>query len=1014
VNADELRVVWTDELARKVHPRRGEPSNLPASPRRKRASASEVDAQRFLSPTAATKPPAPRAFTSTAPSPKFFGALRRLLANADDDVYRAAREQAGIARASATMAGRVGIAFAFPEERAWSEDAARECLASAPWLGAPLLASLDDLDACAALLEHTAAQPELESYLLSLAHALGPPACELLAGSLPALRRNNATLACARALSVFRGRRTAEIFATLLDDRHVRAMAARWLSSEPELALQVLPRVATSRKRAAYLAQAMLESLRRRAATGAATAPPPVAPDAPTDLTADAHDEAPLEALPPAVAHPPWRAKQREPARPAILLDPPDLPETIVWDAGGREEHARVAQSMIEARQRTGRARTTHDAAIAARIAADAEQGRAYPGDVLLIADDTTALAAWNQTPAEGWGVSPDPWQLWALLSRFGTAAIPGCVTAGARHPEIVRSLGGVASARLAPVAAAALSRRSARSDARRWLARHAELAAAGLLPPALGAGDARRDAALALRWLAFQGHQLTVREAARARGPEALAATEALLAFDPELDVPARAPKLPAFWDPASLPRPRLRDGRTLPIKAMQHLGELLASSPASPPSPLLMQVREALDPSSVDELAQALCAAWIAAGAPASGEWALAAVAHLGGDGSARWIAGRIPGWVEERSRARVITALEVLAAIGTDVALLSLGRLARSARMQWLKDQAATTLAEVASRRGLSPDEMDDRTVPDLGLDARGSRLLDFGTRTFRVTLDEHLRPVLSDEAGRRLRALPRPTRTDDAARAAEATRSHRALRDDADRIATLLLARFERAMCDRRRWTPPDFTTFLVSHPFVGRLVQRLVWAAYTEGELTATFRVTEEADFADPDDRTWSLSETMRVGVAHPLELGDELLQRWAGVLSDYRIVQPFAQLARATFTATPAERQSDRLLRLEGGRVWGGRLFALRNRGWRAEGDGLTLSSFRREVLPARADGRTYQVRATFHPGLDPSDRELGEHSLVTVVVVAAEGAAVWSDVDPVAFSEVVAELSPR
>jgi hypothetical protein len=769
----------------------------------------------------------------------------------------------------------------------------------------------------------------------------------------------------------------------------------------------------------------MLESLRRRAATDAQTAPSTVAPDAPDapgGRPADIRGEASLEALPSAIAHPPWRTKQREPPRPAIQLDPPDLPETILWDAGGREEHARVAQSMIEARQRTGRARTTHDAAIAARIAADAEQGRAYPGDVLLIADDATALAAWNQTPAEGWGVAPDPWQLWALLSRFGTAAIPGCVTAGARHPETVRSLGGVASARLAPVAAAALSRRSARSDARRWLLRHAQLAAAGLLPPALGAsdtedqrkGERRREAALALRWLAFQGHHLTVREAARARGAEALAATEALLAFDPLLDVPARAPKLPAFWDSASLPRPRLRDGRALPINAMQHLGELLASSPASPPSPLLTQVREALDPASLDDLAQALCAAWIAAGAPASGEWALAAVAHLGGDGSARWIAGRIPGWVEERSRARVMTALEVLASIGTDVALLSLGRLARSARMQWLKDQASATLAEVASRRGLSPDQMDDRTVPDLGLDARGSRLLDFGARAFRVTLDEHLRPVLSDEAGRRLRALPRPTRADDAARAAEATRSYRALREDADRIATLLLARFERAMCDRRRWSPPDFRTFLVAHPFVGRLVQRLVWAAYAEGELTATFRVTEEADFADADDRSWSLSETMRVGVAHPLELGDELLQRWAGVLSDYRIVQPFAQLARATFTATPAERQSDRLLRLEGGRVWGGRLFALRGRGWRAEGDGLTLSSFRREVLPARADGTSYQVRATFHPGLDPSDRELGEHSLVSVVVVASEGAAVWGDVDPIAFSEVVAELSPR
>ena len=49
------------------------------------------------------------------------------------------------------------------------------------------------------------------------------------------------------------------------------------------------------------------------------------------------------------------------------------------------------------------------------------------------------------------------------------------------------------------------------------------------------------------------------------------------------------------------------------------------------------------------------------------------------------------------------------------------------------------------EVAEQRDLTPEELADRLVPDLGLDADGSLTLDFGPRAFRVGFDGSLRSI-----------------------------------------------------------------------------------------------------------------------------------------------------------------------------------------------------------------------------------------------------------------------------
>ncbi|GAB7050185.1 DUF4132 domain-containing protein [Catenuloplanes indicus] len=263
-----------------------------------------------------------------------------------------------------------------------------------------------------------------------------------------------------------------------------------------------------------------------------------------------------------------------------------------------------------------------------------------------------------------------------------------------------------------------------------------------------------------------------------------------------------------------------------------------------------------------------------------------------------------------------------LDVLAAIGTETALMHLHGISQTVRFRGLQEQARAKVRVVADRLALTPEQLADRLVPSLGLSADGTLLLDYGHRRFWAGFDEQLRPYVTDAAGKRLAALPKPGAQDDAQKAAAAYARYAALKKDVRTLARDQLRRLETAMAGRRRWIAAEFRAHLAGHPLVGHLVRRLVWGVYADGALVAAFRVAEDRSLADSDDREMVIADDALVGVAHPVELGGE----WSEVFSDYEILQPFPQLGREVFTAAGAELPTWAENRA---------LLALEKRGWR-------------------------------------------------------------------------------
>ncbi|HEU5031264.1 MAG TPA: DUF4132 domain-containing protein [Spirillospora sp.] len=443
-----------------------------------------------------------------------------------------------------------------------------------------------------------------------------------------------------------------------------------------------------------------------------------------------------------------------------------------------------------------------------------------------------------------------------------------------------------------------------------------------------------------------------TAEPAARARA--VIEAVEAARAPEaPEAAVPKALRKpakegAPGWAPPALLPQILLR-GRehALPEAATASLLAALGkASPKRPPAAALREALDALDPASLAGFGWALFEHGRSIGEESRMVWAQ--LCWTGDDETMRRIGAMARAATGQSHIKAPLNGLDVLAASGSDTALLQLHLVADKARPKRLKNKAGKLLNQVAEARGLTRDELADRMVPDFGLDDAGGMTLDYGPRSFRVGFDEQLRPVVHDDKGKPRKSLPKPGAKDDVDLADAARRAFGGLKKDVRGAASDLVRRTERAMVRQRRWSVVDFRRLFADHPLACHLARRLVWLSEDEDGAATAFRIAEDRSFAGVDDEAFALPGSGAVLVAHPLRLG-ETVAAWSELFADYEILQPFPQLGRPVGALTERERASDRIERFTGTRVGVGALLGLEREGWRRgpSGDGGGQSTMR-------------------------------------------------------------------
>lgn len=491
---------------------------------------------------------------------------------------------------------------------------------------------------------------------------------------------------------------------------------------------------------------------------------------------------------------------------------------------------------------------------------------------------------------------------------------------------------------------------------AKEWLNRQVGNAVAGLLETAAEKGKLADAALEYLRDVKRRGYESVIAECVQqCQQPEvAERITKGVLEVEEKTYAPlddkttpnwlqqglktsaVTKPKKLPDWLHLSLLPPLVVGDHCLNEEQVSQVLQFLLATPISEKHPVLDTLREQAEKQSRDDFAWKMFTLWQESGSVSKEKWAMGTIGHLGDDGCVMKLTPLVRAWPGESQHQRAVFGLDCLRAIGSNTALMQLSGIAQKLKFQGLRNKAKQYVDEIAKERGMTRDELEDRVIPDCGLDEQGRREFSFGPRCFSFVLGGDLKPMVKDADGKIRPNMPKPGVKDDAAVANASLAEWKLIKKQIKEVATVQAARLEQAMVTGRRWSAEEFETLLVRHPLMTHLIQKLICAAFDkQGKRVSTFRVTEERDYADAEDNAISIANADSVGVVHPLEMSEAERAKWGEVLSDYEIVSPFQQLGRPVYQLEKGEEKEQFVKQFQGLKLVAPTLvFTLEKLGW--------------------------------------------------------------------------------
>lgn len=782
---------------------------------------------------------------------------------------------------------RVRILTTCPEKSDWAAIVAKEALEKNQWGVVDLLnQSLTDPDLVVEVGKRWGITRSIANVLLTL----GEKATAVLATLLPLAKNAYQESAILDPMECIGTPAAAEFFVAHLRQKQVRPHATSFFARFPHLARPALGELAKKKTQVADVARTILEGVERAQGAKASPAAPSLdgeadAPVADAGRPDEEGEVCSFDELPRPLQSVPWSRKsatsddgedgKAAPAKKSLLvvdgLPIPSAPLRLRWSERARRRH--IARHF----DNCGLLRTDEDMKnVEDRLNKNEYTVllSTYPAKVLLplLASKPPHVSIWYGAGSE-------------IIACYGQEGLR------AMDPHYMDYVAPdwVESPKLA-------YRDHPGYSYYAWVERTPATAASGLIPIACGNDMSRRHKAVdVLRHLVRKGHREAILEA-RAQLPanETMnAIVDEIIAtanVDREADLPKRTPTMGSAYRAKEYRPVRLKNGKLLPPRAMELLDQWLAASDLSTPLHALTEIKEACDPKSLAAHAWDLARAWDINGGE---RWMLWSVAHFGDDEIVRRLTPTLKG--EGIAR--------MLGIIATDAALMELFTiLARVTRPGMVKrpkyaEGTEEAIERIAILRGQDIDDLEDRFVPTCNVDARGGVDLDLGEKKYRVTFDQRLLPILSDENGETIKALPHSKNIDAAKLKATRTLIHD-LAEDVSAIAALRSASLERAMNEGRTWPRDDFTTFWVKHPLMLHLARGVIWETRAQSGASLHFRVTEDGSLANADDDEITLPEDTVIAVLHPAKLSKEDRDKWRVLFADYKLVQPFDQLAR--------------------------------------------------------------------------------------------------------------------
>jgi hypothetical protein len=277
---------------------------------------------------------------------------------------------------------------------------------------------------------------------------------------------------------------------------------------------------------------------------------------------------------------------------------------------------------------------------------------------------------------------------------------------------------------------------------------------------------------------------------------------------------------------------------------------------------------------------------------GAKPEHKYLMALAALLGNDAVVDKIRTTINNWMDENRYKMAEHGVGALALQGSDKALRWVEWYSRKYRNKKANVGAAAlaALETAAEELGISTHELGDRIVPDFGFDGLFKHFT-IGNEEYRAFIDNNFKIAFFNDDNKKLKSIP-------AGADAALKEEFKAIAKEVKDIVKSQSPRLEYYLIIQRKWAYEEWNKFFLQNPVMFIYATKLVWGVYNDEKPVQTFICNEDTSLVNEAGEEIEITESAVIGIVHPTQLNNHLLQQWKQQLFDLSAEQVFPQLDR--------------------------------------------------------------------------------------------------------------------
>lgn len=240
-----------------------------------------------------------------------------------------------------------------------------------------------------------------------------------------------------------------------------------------------------------------------------------------------------------------------------------------------------------------------------------------------------------------------------------------------------------------------------------------------------------------------------------------------------------------------------------------------------------------------------------------------------------------------------------------LGSDTALAQLALMKVKVKFGTAQKSIEKALSRLAERLGISPEDIEEMSVPEYGLSEVGLHEETFGDYTAVLeVVGRKPQITFRNPDGKPMKSVPAAIKKDHA----ENLKELRGSAKDLEKMLSAQRERLDNLFVLRKTWPLALWKERYLDHHVVGILARRLIWTFDDGGTKTDAFWF--DGALRRLDGRALDEHGDLVVSLWHPVDAEPDDIVAWRRWLFEHLVQQPFKQAHREIYLLTEAERNT--------------------------------------------------------------------------------------------------------